>query len=324
MYLSALALVALALPFSAYAQQTAKVPRIGWLAVGEVNTTTGLNDAFRHALRELGYVEGRNLVIEFRSADRSDRLPSLAAELVRLKVDVIFAPEGAQSAVAAKNATTTIPVVMVLVQDPVALGLVDKLARPGRNITGLSVAPGLELHGKRLEFLKESFPKISRVAVLSDPANPAFVANKKAMEAPAQSLSIKLQSVEVRTPVDLEQAFSAMRRERAEALVTLSSPFMINQLERIVDLTAKSRLPAMYIESRWVDGGGLMSYGPSYLDLYRRAAGYVDKILKGAKPADLPIEQPTKLELVINLKTAKALGLTIPPSLLLRADRLIE
>jgi putative tryptophan/tyrosine transport system substrate-binding protein len=318
------ALVVLVLPFCAEAQPTGKIPRMGWLAVDPYTTRARLNDAFRQGLLELGYVEGKNLVIEFRSAEKFDRLPALAAELVRRKVDVIFAPEGPQSALAAKNATSTIPIVMMLVTDPVALGLVDNLARPGGNITGLSVGTGPELHGKRLELLKETFPKVSRAAVLWDPANPGSVANKNAMEVPAQSLSIKLQSVEVRKPGDLEHAFSAMRRERAEALVTLSSPLIVTQLKRIVDLSAKSRLPAMYMDSRWVDGGGLMSYGPSYLDLYRRAASYVDKILKGANPSGLPIEQPTKFELVVNLKTAKALGLTIPPSLLLRVDQVIE
>ena len=326
MRLSALALVVFALPFSAEAQQAAKVPRIGWLAAGSTATTQrAMNDAFRQGLRDLGYVEGKNIVIEYRSAETYDLLPRLAAELVRLKVDVIFAPEGPPSAFAAKNATTTIPIVMALVSDPVAFGLVDSLARPGGNLTGPSVGVGAELHAKRLELLKETFPSVSRVAVLWDPGNPGSVVNKKALEAPARSLSIKLQSVEVREPVNLEQAFSAMRRERAEALITLSSPLIVNRwLKRVVDLTAKSRLPAMYMDSRWVDAGGLMSYGPSYPDVYRRAAVYVDRILKGASPSDLPIEQPTKFELVVNPKTARGLGLTIPSSVLLRADRLIE
>jgi len=320
----ALVVVVLALPFAAEAQQTGKVARVGWLAADPSRATARLNDAFRQGLRDRGYVEGENIVIEYRSAERFDRLPALAAELVRLKVDVIFAPEGPQGALAAKNATTTIPIIMVLVHDPVALGLVDNLARPSGNVTGLSSTTGQELHGKRLELLKETFPKASRVAVLWDPNNPGSVVGKKPIEAAARALGIRLQSVEVRDPADLEHAFSAMKRERAEAFIALNSPLIVNQLEKIVNLTATSRLPAMHMESRWVDGGGLMSYGPSYADLYRRAAIYVDRILKGAKPSALSIEQPTKFELVINLKTAKSLGLAIPPSVLLRADRVIE
>ena len=317
----ALALVVFTLPFAAEAQQTGKVPRIGWLAAGP---NPALDEAFRQGLRELGYVEGKNIVVEYRSAEAFDRLPSLAAELVRLKVDVIFASAGAQTAFAAKKATTTIPIVMVPVADPVGFGLADTLARPGGNITGPSAGSGPELQGKRLELLKETFPKVSRVAVLWDPDNPGSVVNKRAAEAPAQSLSIKLQSVEIREPVDLEQAFATTRRERAEAVVTINSPLLVRHLKRIVDLAAKSRLPTVHMESRWVEGGGLMSYGPSFRGLYQRAATYVDKILRGAKPAELPVEQPTKFELVINLKTAKALGLTIPQSVLLRADQIAE
>ena len=316
-----LALVVLVLPFSAVAQQTGNVPRIGWLAAG---TPAALDDAFRHGLRDLGYVEGKNVVIEYRAAERLDRLASIAAELVRLRVDVIFASGGLQPALAAKNATTTIPIVMVAVADPIAFGLVDNLARPGGNITGPSSAPGPEFQGKRLELLRGAFPKISRVAVLWSPDNPGSVVNKRALEAPARALNVTLQSVELREPVNLEHAFSLMRRERAEALMTINSPLILTHVQPIVDLAAKSRLPAMHWEGRWVDAGGLMSYGPSYPDLWRRAALYVDKILKGARPSELPIEQPTTFEMVVNLKTAKALGLTFPPSLLLRADRVIE
>ena len=319
---SAVAVVAAPLPGEA--QPPKKVSRIGWLTQDTSVTTTRLNEAFRQSLRELGYVEGETLVIEYRSGRTVDRLPSAAAELVRLKVDLIFAPEGTPSALAAKNATSTIPIVIALVADPVAFGLVHNLARPGGNITGPSVGSGLELFGKRLELLKEALPKVSRVAVLWDPNNPGSVVSKRTMEAPAHSFRFALQSMTARTPAELEPAFSAMRRAQAEALVVLSSPLMIAQLKQIVDLTAKSRLPAIYMENRWVEGGGLMSYGPSYLDVIRRAAIYVDKVLKGAKPGDLPIEQPTKFELVVNLKTAKVLGLTIPPSLLLRADQVIE
>ena len=317
----AFALVVFALPFAAEAQPAGRIPRIGWLAAGP---NPALDEAFRQGLRELGYVDGKNIVIEYRSGETSDRLPSLATELVRLKVDLIFAAAGAETALAAKKATTTIPIVMALVADPVGFGLAHTLARPGGNITGPSAGSGPELQGKRLELLKETVPNVSRIAVLWNPDNPGSAINKKAVEAPAQSLRIKLQSVAVRKSVDLEQAFSVMRREHAEALVTINSPLLINHLKRIVDFAAKSRLPTVYMESRWVEGGGLMSYGPSYRDLFRRAAIYVDKILKGANPSELPIEQPTKFELAVNLKTAKALGLTIPPSLLLRADRIIE
>jgi putative ABC transport system substrate-binding protein len=227
MRLIALALVVFALPLSAEAQPTGKVPRMGWLAAG---ATPVLDDAFRRGLRDLGYVEGKNIVIEYRVAETLDRLPAVAAELVRLRVDVIFASGGQQPALAAKNATTTIPIVMVAVADPVAFGLVDNLARPGGNITGPSSAPGPELQGKRLELLKEAFPKIALVAVLWNPDNPGSVVNKRAAEAPARSLGVTLQSVELREPVHLEQAFSLMRRERAEALVTINSPLILTHL----------------------------------------------------------------------------------------------
>jgi putative ABC transport system substrate-binding protein len=320
----ALVLVLLAAPLAARAQQPNKIPRVGWLSADTGGTVTRLNEAFRDRLRELGYVEGRNIVLEYRSARAVDRLASAAAELVRLNVDLIFAPEGMPAALAAKNATSTIPVVMALVADPVAAGLVDNLARPGGNVTGPSAGAGLELFGKRLELLKEALPKVSRVAVLWDPNNPGSVVNKRATEAPAGSLGLALHFAPARTTSELEPAFSAMRRGRAEALIVLNSPFVSSQLKRIVALAATNRLPAIYMENRWAEGGGLMSYGPSYLEIYRRAATYVDRILKGAKPADLPVEQPTKFELAINLKTARALGLTIPPALVLRADQVIE
>jgi putative ABC transport system substrate-binding protein len=316
-----LALSVLLASFAAEAQAPGRVPKIGWLASGRSSST--VNDAFRQALHDLGDVEGKNVVIEYRTTEKFDRLPSLATELVRLKVDVIFASGGVQPALAAKDATKTIPIVVSNVGDPVAFGLVASLARPGGNLTGLS-AVTTELGGKRLELLKEAFPKISRVAVLWSPDNPGSVVNKGEMETPARSLGIQLQSLEIREPSDLEQAFSAMERERAEAAVTINSPVVNSQQKRILSLTAKSRLPTMHGESRWVEAGGLMSYGPSYADLYRRAATYVDKILKGAKPADLPVEQPSKFELVINLRTAKALGLALPSSFLLRADQVIE
>ena len=312
-----------ALSFPAEAQQPAKIPRVGWLAAA--SSTPTLNDAFRQGLSELGYVEGKNIVIVYRyeTEGKFDRLLAFAAELVNLKVDVIFASGGGQPVLAAKKTTTAIPIVMSNVDDPVAFGLVESLARPGGNVTGPSATPGLGLHGKRLELLKEIFPKVSRVAVLWNDI-PGSVISVREMEAAAPSLSIKLQSLFMREPNDLEQAFSAIKRERAEALVTINSPVVTSQLKRIVDLAAKSRLPTMSQESRWVEGGGLMSYTASDAESFRRAATYVDKILKGAKPADLPVEQPMKFEFVINLKTAKQIGLTIPQSVLYRADKVIK
>jgi ABC-type uncharacterized transport system substrate-binding protein len=308
----------------AKAQQTKKVPRIGFLSSSSPSSARETIGAFRQGLRDLGYIEGQNIAIEQRYAEGvTERLPNLATELVRLKVDVILTP-GTADTLATKNATTTIPIVMSNVDDPVAFGLIDSLARPGGNITGLSSGAGPGLYGKRLELLKESFPRVSRVAVLWNPDDPGSVINVRGMEAPARSLSLKLQSVEMREPKDLEQAFSAMKRERAEVLVTILSALVGSQRSRIVDLAAKSRLATMCVESQWVGAGGLMSYGPSYSELFRRAATYVDKILKGAKPADLPVEQPTKFEFVINLKTAKKIGLTIPPNVLVRADKVIR
>jgi len=314
----------LALCSSVEAQQAGKVPRIGYLAPNLSNAVLATHEAFRQGLRELGYVEGKNIIIEYRWAEgKADRLPLLAAELVRLKVDAIFASGAVQPALAAKNATTTIPIVFVGVGDPVALGLVASLARPGGNITGLS-SMGRELSGKRLELLKETVPKASRMAVLWNPDNPTSVSNMQETKAAAPSLGIKLQSLEIRESNDLEQAFSAVKKEAAEALVLLNSPNFVNLRKQFVDLAAKSRLPAMYDESQWVDAGGLMSYGPNYPDLWRRAATYLDKILKGTKPADIPVEQPTKFEFVINLKTAKQIGLTIPPNVLARANKVIR
>ena len=275
-------------------------------------------------MHEIGYVEGKNIFIEYRYAEgKFDRLPVLAAELVHLKVAVIVAAGGTPAAQAAKNATTTIPVVMVGVADPVALGLVASFARPGANITGLSTMSP-ELSTKRLELVKEIVPNVSRVAVLWNPDYPDAVTNMRETKAAAPLLGIKLQFVEMREPNDLEQAFSAMKRDRADALVTINSPNIISQSKRVVDFAAKSRLPAMYSFREYVDDGGLMFYGASLTEMYRRAAIYVDKILKGAKPANLPIEQRTKFEFVINLKTAKQIGLTIPPSVLARADKIIK
>ena len=307
-----------ALSFPAQAQQAKKIPRIGLLA----NSRQESYHAFRQGLRELGYIEGKNIFIEARYADaKPERLANLAADLARLKVDIIMA-RGGQSVRAAKNATNIIPIVMIAVSDPVALGFVASLPRPEGNVTGLSTqAP--ELGGKRLELLKEIVPKLSRVAVLGDHKSPGYDAQKKEIEIAAPALGLKLQIVEP-GPDDLEKVFSAMTKEHAGALVVLQGPLTGSYRKRIVDLAAKSRLLATYYASEFVEIGGLMSYGTSIADLYRRAAVYVDKILKGTKPADLPIEQPTKFELVINLKTAKQIGLTIPPSVLARADRVIR
>ena len=320
----ALAAMFFALCSTTEAQQVAKVLRIGLLNSTSLASAKITNEAFRQGLRELGWAEGKNITIEYRFAEgREDRLRNLASELVHLKVDVIFT-SGTAATLAAKNVTTRIPIVMSNVDDPVAFGLIDSLSRPGGNITGLSSGAGPGLYGKRLELLKESFPKVSRVALLWNPDDPGSVINVRGMDAPARSLNLKLQSVEIREPSDLEQAFLAMKTERAEALVTILGALVGSQRSRIVDLAAKSRLATMSAESRWTEVGGLMSYGPSYPDLFRRAATYVDKILKGAKPADLPVEQPKKFEFVINLKTAKQIGLTIPPNVLARADKVIR
>ncbi len=315
----------LAVPLAPGTQLMAKVPWVGHLSLPPSSATTHLREAFRRGLRELGYVAGENIVIEFRDADgKIDRLPELAAELVRRKVDVIVAaPDVAIQA--AKQATTTIPIVMaVSLDDPVERGFVASLARPGGNITGLS-ALHQELVGKRLELLKEAVPKLSQVAVFWDANNPSQAAHLRAMEVAALGLGVQLQSLPLRGPgPDFENAFRAATNGRASAFITVSGPLTFAHRARIIDLAAKSHLPGLYEVSEFVEAGGLMAYGASLPDMHRRSAAYVDKILKGAKPADLPVEQPTKLELVINLKTAKALGLTIPQSLLLRADEVVQ
>jgi putative ABC transport system substrate-binding protein len=281
-------------------------------------------DTFRQGLRELGWVEGQNIVIDYRYAEgRFDRLPDLAAELVRLKVDIIVAVP-TPAAVAAKKATETIPIVAISVGDPVGLGLIASLARPGGNLTGLSYSVGLEIAGKGLELLKETVPKVRRVAILSNPGNPFQPLAITEVNVAARSLGVQLQLLEARGPNELDGAFAAMATERVGALLVVADSLFLLQRTRLADLAARSRLPAAYGLREIVEAGGLMSYGPSVRDLYRRGATFVDKILKGAKPGDLPVEQPTKFELVINLKTAKALGLTIPPSLLGRADEVIQ
>jgi putative tryptophan/tyrosine transport system substrate-binding protein len=312
-------------PFAAEAQESGKVYRIGWLGNDPVGGPH-LTEAFRQGLRDLGYVEGRNVVIEIRWAEgKFERLPALTAELVALQVDVIVAST-VLVAVAAKQAIKTIPIVFCAVGDPIGSGLVTSLARPGGNVTGLS-ALSPELIGKRLEQLKQAVPGVSRIAVLWEPGGGGERMDKdmlKRAEVAAQALGVRLQHVEARGPADFGRAFSDMTGAHAGALIVLPSPMFFSERRRLVDLAAKHRLPAGYPWREGVDAGGLISYGPSIADLYRRAATYVDKILKGTKPADLPIEQPTKFELVINLKTAKALGLTIPQTLLQRADQVIE
>jgi ABC-type uncharacterized transport system substrate-binding protein len=313
--------ILLALGLPAQAQQPSKVARIGYLNPGDPVSRTYRTEAFRQGLKELGYIEGKNIIIEYRFAEaRSERLPELARDLVRLKVDIIFAG-GHPATEAAKNATQTIPIVTSS-QDPVSSGFVAGLPRPGGNITGLTNLTS-ELVGKRLELLKEVIPQLSRVAVLWTPSHPASTIWKRT-EVAAQSLGVQVRAAEVRDRDDLEPAFAAIKRERAEALLMLRNPLVNDLTKRIANLAAESRLPAIYDEKRFPQLGGLMSYGTDPADVDRRAAIYIDKILKGARPADLPIERPTKFELVINLKTAKALGLKIPAHLLMEAAAVIE
>jgi putative tryptophan/tyrosine transport system substrate-binding protein len=306
------------------AQQFGKVPRIGFLIVDSPSAASTRVEAFKEGLQELGYVEAKSITLEYRYAEgKADRLPQLASELVRLKIDVLVTGGGNQVAIAAMNATGTIPIVMTNVADPVGSGFVASLARPGGNVTGLTSVT-YDLSGKRLELIKETLPRLGRIAVLYDPSDRAKVVEFKEMQAAAGSFAVQLQSLEVRRPEDFESAFSAGRRARAEALIVLPTTVTNNHRKPIVDLAAGTRLAAIYPDREFVDTGGLMSYGPIYADLWRRAATYVDKILKGAKPAELPIEQPTKFELVINLKTASQIGLTIPPNVLARADRVVK
>jgi putative ABC transport system substrate-binding protein len=313
----------LAAPLAAKAQQAAgKVPRIGFLFSGASGPAREV-DTFRQGLRDLGYIEGQNIAIEYRFAGgQVERLPELAAELVRLKLDVIVAPY-TPPALAAKRATSTIPIVFAVVADAVGAGLIANFARPGRNITGLT-SSSAELGGKRLELLKQVVPKASRVAVLYNPADRSNVLVLKQLQESAPTLALTLQPLEVREPREFEGAFLAMTRERAHAMFGTPGVLTFEHTKVLVDLAAKRRIPAMWGHRQFVDAGGLMSYAVNVYDQIRQTAVYVDKILKGAKPADLPVEQPTKFELVINLKTAKALGLTIPPSLLQRADQVIE
>ena len=304
----------------AHAQQAKKVSRIGFLVPGSASSYAGRIEAFRRGLRDLGYVEGRDIAIEYRYADgKLERLPNFAAELLRLKSDLIVVA-GTDTTAAAKKATKEIPIVMTNAGDPVRAGFVASLARPGGNITGLASNPS-GLYGKRLELLKEALPKLNRLAILTDPQGPTSDAAIKETEAAAQTLGLKVQVLEVRTADDIEEAFRVATIGGVDALVVLNSSFANFHQKRIADVAVKSRLPAMYNTE---EAGFFMSYEVNRLELFRHAATYVDKILKGAKPADLPVEQPTKFELVINLKTAKQIGLTIPPNVLARADRVIR
>jgi putative ABC transport system substrate-binding protein len=309
-----------AAPFSAKAQQAGKVYRLGYLSQPTRESVERGVQAFVRTLRELGWVEGQNLIIEYRWADgKVERLPELAAELIRLKVDVIVAPSG-PAAQAAKNATSTIPIVMIFPSDPVALGLVGSLARPGGNVTGTTFTPGPEIFGKQLQILKEAVPNASRIAILRALTDKGWDVQSRAVETAARSMGVRLQHVETKGAEELDDAFAAMSRERTQALLVAGTSTFLVHRARLAELALKYRLPTMFNFREMVEAGGMMAYAVNMAGFVPRAAAYVDKILRGAKPADLPIEQPSKFELVINLKTAKALGITLPQSLLLRAE----
>ena len=311
-------------PLAAEAQQAGKVYRLGYLSQPTRQSVEPGLQAFLRALRELGWIEGQNLIIEYRWADgNTERLPALAAELVRLKVDIIVAPAGT-AALAAKNATSTIPIVMMFPAYPVESGLVASLSRPGGNVTGTTFTPSPEIFRKQLQLLKETVPHASRIAIFGNPADPGWTLQTKELEAAARTMKIRLQHVEARGPEEFDVAFAAMVRERAEALLVGGSSTFLAHGARLAELAQKGRLPTMENFREMVEAGGLMGYAVNMRDFTPRAAVYVDKILKGAKPADLPVEQPTKFELIINLKTAKAIGLTVPPSVLQRADEVIQ
>jgi putative ABC transport system substrate-binding protein len=320
----ALCAILFALSVSAHAQQQpTKVPRIGFLAATSYAANAARVEAFREGLRQLGYVEGKDIVIEQRFAEeKRGRLASLAAELVRLKVDVIVSAGPAVTHLV-KEATVTIPIVMGFDNDPVGSGFVASLARPGGNITGLSsLSP--EISGKRLELLKEIVPSLSRVAVLGTSIQPGNAQMLKESEIAARAFGLQLQYLDVQSTKDIELVFRAASNGRAHAILVLSSPVLFSKRKQVSDLAAKNRLPAIYPQTEWIEDGGLMTYGASIPDLFRRAATYVDKVLKGAKPADLPVEQPVKFDFIINLKAAKQIGLTVPPNVLARADRIIR
>jgi putative ABC transport system substrate-binding protein len=311
-------------PFRADAQPLAKVLRIGWLGTKATAEALYLRDVFQHALHTLGWVEGHNFIMEYRwSEGQDERLPALAAELVQRQVDLILTTRGTPMALAAKHATTTIPIVFIGSADPVEAGLVDSLARPGGNLTGLA-SMTIELSGKRLELLKEAMPGLTRVAVLLRAANPFVPPALREVQGAAQALGVTLQMLDIHEPTGLDTAFEAMTREKAEALLVLADQMLFDHHTRIVDLAAQHRIPGMFWRREFAEAGGLMAYGLSIVDMFRRAAVLVDKILKGTKPADLPVERVMKFELVMNLKTARALGLTMPPHLLTLADEVIQ
>ncbi len=313
-----------ALCATAQSQSQKTLPRIGYLSASSLAALAGRTNAFRGGLSDLGYVEGKNIVIEYRYGDgQLDRVPALASELARLKVDMIVIAGGNATVSGAKQSIESVPIIMANVQDPVGSGFVASLARPGGNITGLSALTA-DLAGKRLDLIRETFPRALRVAALFDPQDDSKIVELKEAQAIAKAAGIKLQAVEVRRSSDFERAFKAVARERAEVLLVLQNALTTTGRKPIADLATKNRLPTVWADSGLMDAGGLMSYGPNVADLFRRAATYVDKILKGAKPADLPVEQPTKFEFIINLKTAKQIGLTIPPNVLARADRVIR
>ena len=318
-----LSTLVLAFSFHADGQQPTKIPQIGYLSSDSPHTIAVRIEAFRQGLREVGYVEGKNIVIEWRFAEgKANRLAGLAADLVRLKIEVIVT-SGPAATRAAKESTVTIPIVTAQDNDPVGNGLVASLARPGGNITGLSTL-ATEISGKRLELVKEIVPGLARVAVLASSTTPGNAQALKATELAARTLGVQLRYLEVRGAKDIDPAFRAATKGHADALLVLQSPVFINERTQLAELAVKNRLPTIYDRREFVDDGGLVCYGTNYTDLSHRAATYVDKILKGAKPGDLPVEQPTKFELVINLKAAKQIGLTIPPNVLARADKVIR
>jgi ABC-type uncharacterized transport system substrate-binding protein len=320
----ALSATLFALCFPAEAQQARKVWRVGYLSPLSSSRDSTRREGFLQGLREHGYIEKQNIVIEYRFADGNlDRQDELAAELVRGRVDVILAAGGTPTARAAKKATQTIPIVMTNVAEPVANGLVVSLAHPGGNVTGLTTLTQ-DLSGKRLEILKETVPKVARVAVLFNSTIPERLAELKETQTAAQAFHVQIQSLKVQSPKDLDAAFKAAMDERSQALIVLPDPLTNTHQARIVEFAAQKRLPTMFAQREPVDAGGLMSYSPNYADIFRQAAYFVDKILKGTKPVDLPMEQPTKFEFVVNLKAAKQIGLTIPPNVLARADRVIR
>ncbi len=318
-----LATIFLASVSLAQAQQPAKIPRIGLLGATDLSTNSARIQAFRQGLRELGYVEGKSIIIEYRWAEgKSERLPNLAAELVRSKVDIIVTAGPAVSR-PAKESTSTIPIVLAFDNDPVGSGFVASLARPGGNITGLSALLP-ELSGKRLEILKEVIPTLSRMVVLGTSTQPGTTQALREIELASEAFGVKQQFQDMVGPKDIETAFQAVSKARADAALVLSSAVIFSHRTQVAALAVKGRLPVIFPQNEFVEDGGLMSYAPNYADLFHRAATYVDKILKGAKPADLPIEQPIKFEFIVNLKAAKQIGLTIPPNVLVRADRVIR